>query len=369
MKRIMAIYDVDPFYADRFAEFANQREAMPFVAVAFTSISRLKSFAEQQPVELLLVGDEVSEEELEGVNAGQIVRLSGSGVSGRISGTGNGRTGFSGVKSRQDAGTGSEMAASDKGAREIPVVYKYQSSDAVLREVMACYQVWPEQALQAAVGIKSSVIGVYSPVNRCGKSGFCMTLGQIMAKDARVLCINLEEYSAMASLTGSEYRTDLSDLMYYYRQGEYNRMRLGAVVHRWGELEYVPPVTYAEDLAEVTGEELAGLTAQIASDGNYDVILLDLGTLGRSAEPLLELCSVIYAPVKEDCISAAKISAWKEYLHRSGRLRLWEKVRLLKLPAPSGIRQAETYLEQLLWGEMGDFARNLMKGMNGGARS
>ena len=40
MKRIMAIYDVDPFYADRFAEFANQREAMPFVAVAFTSSSR-----------------------------------------------------------------------------------------------------------------------------------------------------------------------------------------------------------------------------------------------------------------------------------------------------------------------------------------
>lgn len=364
MKRIMAIYDADPFYADRFAEFANQREAIPFAAVAFTSIGRLKSFSEQQHIELLLVGDEVSDDELAEVKVGQIVRLSGNGVPGRPEVAGSSGSGRQ-YRYEMDAGQKSGETA-DGSSRAIPVVYKYQSSDAVLREVMACYHVWPEQAPHTAVSLKSSVIGVYSPVNRCGKSGFCLTLGQVLAKEARVLCLNFEEYSAMSSLTGTEYVTDLSDLMYYYRQGEFNRMRLGAVVHRWGELEYVPPVIYAEDLAEVTGEELAGLTVRIASDGSYDTLLLDLGTLGRSAEPLLELCDVVYAPVREDCISAAKISAWKEYLQRSGQVRLWEKARLIKLPVPTGIRQAETYLEQLLWGEMGDFVRNLIKGTNGG---
>ena len=34
MKRIMGVYDVDPFYADRFAEFANQKEQIPFTAIA-----------------------------------------------------------------------------------------------------------------------------------------------------------------------------------------------------------------------------------------------------------------------------------------------------------------------------------------------
>lgn len=368
MKRIMAIYDVDPFYADRFAEFANQKETIPFIVVAFTSISRLKSFAEQQPVEVLLVGDDVSEEELADVKVGQIMRLSGDGVPGRpgISGVGisDGRS-----RTEQIGAAGFAGMTDKSGEWEIPVVYKYQSSDAVLREVMACYQTRPEQAPFAVVGVKSNIIGVYSPVNRCGKTGFCLVLGQVLAKEARVLCLNLEEYSAMSSLTGTEYQTDLSDLIYYYRQGEYSRMRLGAVVHSWGELEYVPPVTYAEDLAEITGEELAGLVTRIASEGSYDVILLDLGTLGRSAEPLLELCSMIYAPLKEDCISAAKIAAWREYLQRSGRGKMWEKVRLLKLPFSAGIYQAETYLEQLLWGEMGDYARNLMKGSVGGMRS
>ena len=42
MKRIMGVYDVDPFYADRFAEFANQKEQIPFTAIAFTNISKLQ---------------------------------------------------------------------------------------------------------------------------------------------------------------------------------------------------------------------------------------------------------------------------------------------------------------------------------------
>ena len=97
MKRIMAVYDADPFYADRFAEFVNQKEAA-FHAVAFTSLARLRAFSEQQRIEMLLVGDEVEEEALEGIRAEQLIRL--------------GETGFPG--------------------KEAKTVYKYQATDSVL---------------------------------------------------------------------------------------------------------------------------------------------------------------------------------------------------------------------------------------------
>ena len=83
-------------------------------------------------------------------------------------------------------------------------------------------------------------------------------------------------------------------------------MRLGAVLYNWGGLDYIPPAAYAEDLAEVKGEQLAGLVARIAADGAYDTLLLDFGHLGRGMEPLLELCNIIYTPTKEDCVSAGK---------------------------------------------------------------
>lgn len=131
MKRIMAVYDADPFYADRFAEFVNQKEAA-FHAVAFTSLARLRAFSEQQRIEMLLVGDEVEEEALEGIRAEQLIRL--------------GETGFPG--------------------KEAKTVYKYQATDSVLREVMSCYQV-KEQPVRMVTGSqKSRIIGVYSPVGR-----------------------------------------------------------------------------------------------------------------------------------------------------------------------------------------------------------
>ena len=45
MKHILAVYDVDPVYAARFAEVVNQKEKIPFEVVAFSSIERLRAFA------------------------------------------------------------------------------------------------------------------------------------------------------------------------------------------------------------------------------------------------------------------------------------------------------------------------------------
>ncbi len=332
MKRIMAVYDVDPFYADRFAEFANQKETIPFTAVAFTSIGRLKVFAAKQPVEILLVGDDVEDKELEGIEVGQVIRLS-------------------------------ETGAAKDGS---PAIYKYQASDNVLREVMACYQVQDRPVLLTATGRKSQVIGVYSPISRCGKTGFAITLGQVMAREKKVLMLSLEEFSGLGALTGTVYSGGLSDLIYYYRQGTYSSLRLGSVVYNWGGLDYVPPVTYAEDLADVKGQDLEELFARIAWESAYDVILLDMGHFDRDVERLLALCDLIYVPVKEDTVSLAKLEEWKAYISASGRDSLWERIRLLRLPRQRAVGMRDAYLEQLLWGDLGDFVRELVGGSGKG---
>ncbi|MCD8371400.1 MAG: hypothetical protein LUC94_13965 [Clostridiales bacterium] len=325
MRRVMAVFDVDPFYADKFAEFVNQKETVPFTAVPFTSLERLKEFANEEPVELLLAGDEVEAAALQEVKAEQIVRLSE---------------------------TKGEQA-------EIPTVYKYQASDGVLREVMACYQVRETAEPLTLIGARSRIVGVYSPVGRCGKTGFAVTLGQVLARDSRVLYLNLEEFSGFGRLLGSEYEGNFSDLIYYYRQGEYGRMRLGSLVYSLGGLDYVPPVSFAEDLAVMDGVETAELIDRMARENGYDVVILDPGHFLRNVEAILALCDVIYSPVKEDVVSEAKMEEWRHYLEVSGRMKLWEKVQIMKLPRQMVPDSRRDYFEQLLWGDMGDFVREL----------
>lgn len=324
-KRIMAVYDVDPFYAERFSEFINQKEAVPFMAVAFTSLARLKAFAQKQQIEILLVGDEVPDQELEELDVRQLVRLS-------------------------------EAAMVKAGA---PAVYKYQASDSILREVMACYQTDEREEQMTAVGARSRVIGVYSPIGRCGKTGFSVTLGQVLAKDSKVLFLSLEEFSGFSQLMGSSYSGSFSDLIYYSRQGEFDRMRLGSVIYDYGGLDYVPPVAYAEDLAQMEGAEVAGLIEKIARECGYDVLIVDVGHFLRNVEAVLAVCDVVYAPIKKDVVSEGKIQEWRQYLEDSGRMNLWEKVRLLKLPVFQEVISSGEYFEQMLWGPLGDFVREM----------
>lgn len=63
--------------------------------------------------------------------------------------------------------------------------------------------------------------------------------------------------------------------------------------------------------------------------------------------------------IKDDAVSTAKLEEWKDYLKRSGRSAIWEKLRFLHLPEPVHSLIRENYLEQLLWSDLGDFVREL----------
>lgn len=330
MKKVMAVYDIDPFYADRFADFVNQKEKVPFTVMAFTTMERLKHYLDDHEIELLLVSQFVEKKDLEKLPVRQIITL-----------------------------TEGEVARLENA---YPHVYKYQSTDGVIREVMSLYCGQTQEELGTLTGSKAAVLGIYSPVNRCLKTSFALTAGQILGQDERVLYLTFEEYSGFSKIMGETFRADLSDLLYYYQQGKFNILRLNSVVHTFGSLDYVPPARYPEDLCQVTAENLAELIERIAGETGYDTVLVDIGQMGRKAVEILEVCDAIYMPVKDDCISVAKVEEFDEYLQQSQRTGLTEKIHRLKLPYHNSFGRKEGYVEQLLWGELGDYVRQLLKG-------
>ena len=228
MKRILAVYDVDPFYAQRFAEVANQRENIPFTVMAFTSMERLKNYVKEHQVELLLINSQVGQEEIRQLGISRVVSLT------------------------EGEGTDADY--------EYPSVYKYQSSAGIIREVIACYSERTKEIYSAESGTPARIIGVYSPVGRCLKTSFALTMGQLMASDRRVLYITLEDYSGMAAMTGEEYKNDLSDVLYYFGQGNFNLLRLSGIVHSIGNMDYIPA-------SEIPGGSFSGL---LLGYGGYD---------------------------------------------------------------------------------------------------
>lgn len=330
MEKIMAVCDVDVCYAERFADVVNQKEQMPFTVVPFTSIDTLKKYAQTHQIEILLVSRAISSDQLKEIRAQSVVTL----AEGEI--------------------------VSAEGS--YPSVYKYQSADSVIREVMAYYCETP-QPMMVAVGKRAKVIGVYSPVARCLKTSLALTMGQQLARDGKVLYVGFEAFSGFESLIGGDGRGDLSDILYFFRQENFGIMRLKSIVYNWKDMDYIPPVKYPEDLEQMTGDEAALLVEKLASECGYEYIIVDLGQVICNMVPVLEKCDITYMPVKEDGVSSAKLEEFDNYLKVSHQESIRDRISRVKLPYHSSFGRKDTYMEQLLWGELGDYVRKLLKGV------
>jgi hypothetical protein len=328
-ERVMAVYDEDSFYAERLADFINHKKQAPFKALAFTALEKLKGYGKDHEINLLLIQAEVSREEIAGLRAEQVFYLC------------DGEEGF--------------LEEPSKG------IYKYQAADGILRDVMKAYLTSDEEAGSSMISRTGKVIGIYSPINRCLKTSFSLTMGQLLSRDLKVLYLNFEDCSGLGRLIGEELKGGLSDLFYYYSQEKYSWIRLGSLVYTWGELDYVPPVQYPEDLNQIGALEVADLVRRIARESPYETIILDLGQFGRKAAEVLDVCDIIYMPVMEDCVSAAKIEEFEEYLITSGQESIKKRVQKIKLPYHCNFGRRDSYLEQLLWSELGDYTRQLLR--------
>lgn len=298
--------------------------------MAFTNLERLKQFSKENHVEILLIDVKVKKE-AEAICAEQIVLLSDG------------------------------EAVMDLSKDSYPSIYKYQSADQIIREVMACYCIQPVPPA-STVGNKSILIGVYSPVNRCLKTTFSLVLGQLLAKEGKVLYLNLEDCSGLQKLMGQQGTGDFSDVLYYHSQGGCSWARIKSLVYRWDNLDYILPVRYPEDLAQVSSEQMAKLLSGIVQEGIYEILIVDLGQFGKKSVDILEICSGVYMPIRQDYLSSAKIEEYEEYIKVSGHGGILEKIQKLKLPYQNSYISQGNYLDQIVWGELGDYVRQLLKG-------
>ena len=335
MKKIMAVYDEDPLYAERLSDYVNRKEKGIFRAQAFTSKTRLEEFSKENDIDVLLAGESLAGDASAGIRSTQTIYLTED----------------------QKGQPGGEAAE----------IYKYQSGDDIIREVMAVYSETPGVSV-IFPGIsekKKRIIGVYSPIGRCGKTSLALAIGQLLAKDEKVLFITLDTYTGFSNIFDERWKRDMSDLIYYYKQGRFHGLRLNSVVYLLGDMAWIPPIRCPDDYNQIVPEEMADFLKKILQESDYNTIVLDIGNYDRQVLPILDICQVVYMPMKEDLFSQAKMKEFESYVDRFGTAAIKDKFFKIHIPYVTGTRRMEHFPQELLWGDMGDFVRGLLKGQRG----
>lgn len=290
MSKIFAVCDTDRLYVKNLIQYINSRQNIPLKLQAFTSTELLKEYAAQNNIELLLISTEAMDEEIAEFSIGKIVLLTEDGA---------------------------------VGVKGFPTVNRYQASGNLVQEVMQYYGTGNLAVAYAAAKLATTqIIGIYSPIKRCGKTTFALALGEEYAKNKHVLYINLEDFSGFRALFNREYRMDISDLLYFYReekQGMLNRVE--EIAERLHFLYYLPPAMCPADMKSVQPEEWREWFL-LLMQSKYEVIIVEPGECIYGLEEMLALCNKIYMPILEDKISLAKLKEYEDYLLLSG----WESL-------------------------------------------
>lgn len=299
-KGVFALCDSEAAYAGRLMDFLGTRQGLPFEVQAFSSPEPLKEYARDHTIDLLLISESLMTEELTQIDVEKIMLLTEG-------------------EAKEEQG--------------YPAACKYQPSESLLREILCCYEtVIPEEAAAPWRGKNTRFYGVYSPVKRCGKTGFALMLGQVLAEEKRVLYLNFEEYAGFEILFQKQ-DSDISELLLHLLQGAPGMFRkLQELARPLGNMDYIPPGVRHADFLALTWEHWERLLTGIREEGIYDFVILDLGAPTDALLEILNYCGIVYIPVKDDPVSQAKLRQFFWVCDSCGYAALRERFREVRPP-------------------------------------
>lgn len=327
-RNILAILDSDGQYAKRLQQYLSEKKGNRFIVYSFSDInSLLEKFREkkQEKPEILLVAEGCFEKELTKIGTGHIFILNETGLN---------------------------------KYPDFVNLNKYQSAEELFQQILLKYAEMENEVIPRFYGKKKAeIIGVYTPIGRCGQTGFSLTLSRFLGTKGRVLYINFEQYSGFSRLFLKGYIKDISDLVYYFT---YSREKflywLEGIVERFAEIEYIPPVIAGTGLCEVSPDIWQEMLEMISIQAGYDYIVLDICDCVQNVFSILEQCERIYTITKQDFVSEAKLSQFRQVIKGSRYLELEEKIIYLKIPS---LKIRAGSMEEMTYGELMKYVKEI----------
>ncbi len=328
-EELLVLCDTEAEYAQLMTEFLKRHKELPWEIHTYTDVDTVLRKEQGAGISLLLVAESAYREDLQELKPARMILLNESGL---------------------------------MRFPQMRNINKYQEAEQVLKEILEVYvDIASHQYPRLGKNCHTKLIGIYSPVHRCGQTIFALAMGQLLAKEHRTLYLNFEHYIGVPELLPEGQTRDLADALYFMTAGQDKfRLRLQTMIQHKGPLDYIPPMRSGQNLLAVTAKEWCSFLEKIAGLGEYEYLVLDLGESVQGLFEILRLCGRIYTPTDNDRAARCKLMQYEQML----ALYEYEDVQAkTHCFTPLKIRRIPEDLEQYTRGEFGDFVRAQLKEM------
>ena len=327
--RIMTVFDSEAGYTESLARMLSQQKALPFEVRAFTDRKKMEAFLRARPVSLSLIAEKDFTQEMLSLPSERFVILS------------------------EDRGN-PECAGLEK-------IGKYQPFPAVFSQILAIAARYAYVLPSSGALRGTQIIGVGSPLGRCGKTLFSLTLARLLADSRRTAFISLDPLSILPEILRTEDSASLSDLLFDLKTGRHGPPeKIPEICREWGPLSVLPPVRLPQDVFEMSPDDLLGLLEALGT-ACFETVIVDAGPLIFDPAPLLGVCTRFYMPVLPDPLSGIIL---RRFFGQTGRLPGAERdeLRTVTLPTlPAGDISPDGLPDSLLFLPLSAFTMQLIR--------
>ena len=241
-------------------------------------------------------------------------------------------------------------------------LFKYTSAEDILRQIMTSYE--PTNTgttISFSDNRRCNIIGIYSPVNRCGKTSFALALALHFSLVNSCVFLSFDNFSTINCLMQDTPKTNctIDDLLYYFTGSpKLLDSKLLSIIKHIQQLDVISPSEHICSIAEVTTPERLQFIQSIADTGRYDYLFIDMGNISP-VHPLFSLCKRVYIPTFEnDLYSEEKINLFMASIDNltSAGKTLFERV---TLPVIHFSNRGSEYLYTLTSGDMKEYIVSL----------
>ena len=330
--QVMILCDTEEEYAQGITEYFLRQRDFPWTLHTYTDVNAMMEAEAQSESAMLVVSENAFSKEILKLKTLKCVILNETGI----------------VKWEQ-----------------IPQINKYQAAEHVLKRLLEQYvEVAEEPVILKSVRVKTSFIGMYSPVRRSLQSTFAMSMAMLLAEEHKTLYLNFEHFAGIPELMADIQTKDLSDLMYFLGAGgEKFRLRFHAMLQQKGALDVIPPMRMGQNLLSITSGEWINLLLKLEEMGEYEYVILDLSESIQGLFDILRLCRQVYTLSREDRISMAKMNQYEQLLSQTEYGDVLEKTSRLNLPK---FRRLPEQLEFYSKGDLADYVKKQIEQLRNG---
>ncbi len=327
MKRIIAIRTGDIGYGEELAKKINARSDAVYHAVVFSNEEAYIDYDSENHVDILLLDEDL-------LYSSKYV-----------------------PKAEYVCGLSEMSSAAEKSG--VDVIFKYQSSEVIMNEIMKNYGRLKQGSEKLPKTGKTGFICVCSPVGGSYCSTFSLALATYLAVGQKVLFVSLDPFYELPGEIKNPDNSNFTDVIYYLDQGGENIIEhLSTLIGRIGSLEYISGASHWFDLYDFSPEHMHSLLSGISEAGIYDKVVFDVGMIGAASMELLLASEKIYTPVGNGSGSENKVKEWKRQIEFSGQIQLCDRIKEIRIPYDEILNGNYDY-EHILHGRTGKLIEDL----------